>query len=156
MLHARRGGAFKRTYEITDDTGKQVAVWNPRTWRQAGRVELAGGGYEVETSGWTNRRATLIGADGAVLATADGVGRKRWVVQTPEATYEFERVSAWRADQALLHAGQRVGILRRTGFWGNRAEADLPGLPLPVALFAFAVTLLLWERNDTAAATAAS
>jgi hypothetical protein len=41
--------------------------------------------------------------------------------------------------------------VRRTGSWRTGAEADLPDLPLPEAVFTFAVALLAWQRDDAAA-----
>lgn len=152
MLYAQRRGAFDNSHGIVDETGKLIAFWNPKTWRQAGEFELLGARYTVQTAGWAAQRASLIGSDGAVLAEADGVGKKRWTVRAGDAIHDFERTSIWRADQTLVNAGrQQIGLIRRVGFWGQRAEADLPGLPLPVAVFALIVVLMLWERNDAAA-----
>lgn len=153
MLYAQRRGAFDNSHGIVDESGKLIAFWNPKTFRQAGEFELLGARYTVQTAGWAYQRASLLGSDGAVLAEADGVGRKRWTVLAGGTTHDFERTSIWRADQALVNAGQqRIGLIRRAGFWGQRAEADLPGLPLPVAVFALILVLMLWERNDSAAA----
>jgi hypothetical protein len=153
MLYAQRRGSLKYEYGIVDETGKLLTMWIQKALQQAGEFELDGARYTVRTAGWTQRQASLITADGTVLAEADGVGRKRWTVQAGGVVHNFERASILRSDQALVNAGQQqIGLIRRAGFWGQRAQADLPGLPLPVAVFALVVTLMLWERNDSAAA----
>jgi hypothetical protein len=157
MLYAQRRGALKYTYGIVDEDSKLIAFWNPKAFQNGGEFELLGTRYTVQTAGWAQQRATLIAGDGTVLAEADGVGRKRWTVRAGDEEHHFERASIWRADQALVNPGrQRIGLIRRVGFWGQRAQADLPGLPQPIAVFALVLALLLWERDDGAAAAAAT
>jgi hypothetical protein len=108
----------------------------------------------VRSSGVTQRRAELVDQAGRQVATADGVGRRNWTISTDRGELAFRRASVWRADQVLELGGQPVGSIRRLGFWGTRAEADLPGLALPLAVFALVVVLMLWERNAAAASAA--
>jgi hypothetical protein len=156
MLLAQRRGAFKHSYEITGDDGAPITTFHPSGWRSKGEFDLGGTGYSVRSSGWTQQRAELVDRDGRQVATADRVGRKNWTISTDRGELAFRRASVWRADQVLELGGEPVGSIRRVGFWGSRAEADLPGLSLPLAVFALVVVLMLWERNDTAAASAAS
>lgn len=156
MLHARKQGAFKRAYDITTAAGTPVATWSKSTWQNNGEFELDGARYGVRTSGWIQQRAELVEGQGREVAAADQVGRKRWTITTGRREYTFRRASAWRADQVLEVDGEQVGTIRRTGRWTTGAEADLPGLPPPVAVFALVVVLMMWQRNDTAAASAAT
>jgi hypothetical protein len=154
MIRAQRRGAFKHSYEITGDDGREITTWNPSGWRSKGEFALGGTGYAVRASGWVQQRAELVDEAGRQVAGADGVGRKQWTITTDRGVWEFRRASMWRPDQVLEVDGRPVGSIRRVGFWGARAEADLPGLPPEVAVFALVVVLMLWERNDTAAASA--
>jgi hypothetical protein len=156
MLQAQRRGAFKHSYEITGDDGALITTFHPSGWRSKGEFDLGGTGYAVRSSGWTQQRAELVDQAGRQVATADRVGRKDWTISTDRGELAFRRTSMWRGDHLLELGGQQVGSIRRLGFWGSRAEADLPGLPLPLAVFALVVVLMLWERNDTAAASASS
>jgi hypothetical protein len=156
MLHARREGAFKHTYDITGADGTLITTWNPSTWRSKGEFTLDGTQYAVHATGWTQQRAELVDGSGRQVAVADRVGRKHWTISTDRGEFTFRRPSVWRGDQVLEVDGEQVGSIRRLGFWRTTAEADLPGLPPPVEVFALVVVLMLWERNDTAAATAAS
>jgi hypothetical protein len=84
------------------------------------------------------------GEDGTPVATADLVGRKRWTVEAGNHRYEFQRASIWRREQELRPGGERVGSVRRPSLWRTDVVADLPGLPLPVQIFALAVILTGW------------
>ncbi len=49
-----------------------------------------------------------------------------------------------------------MGYVRRTDFWRNEAEADLPGLPLPIQVFALVVVLTMWARAASVSAGGSS
>jgi hypothetical protein len=154
MLYARRRGALKGTYEITDDAGEPVTAWRPWAWRSGGEFELDGAVYTVRATGWGKREAEMADQRGGLLARAEGVGRKRWTVEAGGRVHEFERASLFRMDQVLVQGGRPVGGVRKTGMMRSGADADLPGLPLPVALFALTVVLMHWARADAASRSA--
>ncbi len=68
-------------------------------------------------------------------------------------TYEFRRTSLWGNEQELLSAGQRVGYVKKTSVWRSGAVAELPGMPVPAQVFAFAVGLTMWARAASASGT---
>jgi hypothetical protein len=152
MLHARREGAFKHSYDITGDDGTLITTWNPSTWRSKGEFVLDGTSYAVRSSGWAQQRVELLDRSGRQIADADRVGRKQWTISTDQGELTFRRASVWRGDQVLEVGGEPAGSIRRLGFWRTTAEADLPGLPPPVEVFALVVVLMMWERGDAAAA----
>ncbi|GAA4413255.1 hypothetical protein GCM10023168_35970 [Fodinibacter luteus] len=43
--------------------------------------------------------------------------------------------------------GRRVGSVKRTSVLRGDAEADLPGLPMPVQLFALVLVLTMWDAT---------
>ncbi len=60
----------------------------------------------------------------------------------------------WRPDQDLVDDTDAVvGSIRRASMWNLTADADLPGLPDPVAVFAVLVVVLMWEASASAAAS---
>jgi hypothetical protein len=64
-------------------------------------------------------------------------------VTTPAAA------SAWSGEQSLLDGGgHRVGSIRRVSPWRADTEADLPGVPLLVQVFALIVVLATWEAQS--------
>lgn len=153
MLHARRSDGLRNHYDISAD-GTDLTTWNSRMWRKGGSFELAGKHFDVGGNLW-GRTYGMATADGAEVATADRVGRRSWNVRVGKRSYDFRRGSFWRGDQVLLDAtGTEIGSVRKIGIWGREAEADLPGLPLPVQVFAFAVVLSMWESQRQAAAAA--
>ena len=46
---------------------------------------------------------------GAVVASADRVGRKRWTVEAAGQTYHFRRKSFWGNEEELVLGDTRVG-----------------------------------------------
>ncbi len=88
------------------------------------------------------------------MAQADGLGRRRWTVTASGVVHQFQRASVWRSDQLLLAGEQPVGVVRRTSSWFGRAEADLPGLPVPVQVFVLVVLLTRWDNTEAAASGA--
>ncbi len=87
------------------------------------------------------------------MAAADRVGRMKGAVQAHGQTYEFRRPSMWRQAEELQSGGRSIGSVRRTSLWRSDAEADLPGLPMPVQIFVLAVALTTWDAQTAAAAS---
>jgi hypothetical protein len=152
MLQARKPSSWRGIYEITLD-GRPLTTWTPRGWRLGGAFDLDGQRFEVRADIW-GRRYGMTANNGEQVATADRVGRKRWSVQADGHRYEFVRASAWTGEQALLGAdGRHVGTVRRVSVWRGDAIADLPGLPLPVQVFALVAVLTVWDAQSAAAAS---
>lgn len=155
MLHARRSGGLRTHYDISVD-GTPLTTCSSRMCRQGGSFELDGRRFDVGGN-LRGRTYGLATADGAEVAAADRVGRRSWNVQVGRRRYDVRRASFWRSDQALLDAtGTEIGSVRTVGLWGREAEADLPGLALPVQVFAFALVLTMWEAQNQAAAASSS
>jgi hypothetical protein len=152
MLHAKRTGLWRNSYEISLD-GRPVTVWDGGTWRTGGTFELEGQRFEIRGNLWGSTYG-MATEDGRRIASADRVGRKRWTVTADGRTYHFQRASIWRSDQELVFDGRPVGSIRRPSVWRNEAVAELPGLPLPVQLFVLVVVLTMWNAQAAAAAAA--
>jgi hypothetical protein len=85
--------------------------------------------------------------DGPRVAIAEGLGRTPWVVRTYDGAYTFDRTLERWAEQQLFVDGRSVGAVRHAGRSGKHAEADLPGVPDPVAVFATALVLDMWDAH---------
>ena len=118
-------------------------MWTPLVKGEGGRFVLDGVEYLVDAGG-TAPHAVLSVADGPPLAVAEGVGRTPWTVRTGEAVYTFERTRSRWSEQLLVAGGRPVGMVRQAGRRGRNAEAELPGVPAPVAVFVMAVVITLW------------
>lgn len=151
MLTARKASVWRSRYEITVD-GRMVAVWDGSMWKSSGTFELDGVPHRVSGNAWGTRFSMVTG-DGATVATAERVGRKRWSVEAGGQTYAFRRRSWSSSEQELLVGDLPVGSIRRTSVWRGDATADLPGLPLPVQIFVVAVVIKMWESEAAVAAS---
>jgi hypothetical protein len=151
MLQARKPRWWSNSYDIL--SGNQLITrWSRSTWRSGGTFELEGRTYTIRANAWGSKYTMTTGTD-RVVASADRMGRKKWTVQAHGHTYEFQRTSVWRQEQALLKQGRAVGVIKRTSSWSSDAIADLPDLDPAVQVFALAIVLTMW---DNAAAAAAS
>jgi hypothetical protein len=146
VLRASRAGLLSTRYEITSDE-KVICTWKPSAFIGGGSFELDGQRYEVARGGWTGRRYRLRDDAGRLVAVADGVGRSTWTVETGGQVHAFERPSPWRRDQVLVRDGEPVGAVQRTSAWWGEAEAELPGLPLPVQVFVLVSLLGVWDED---------
>jgi len=150
VLTARRSSAWRSRWEVARD-GVPLLTLDGSTWSGGGHFELAGRRYDIPTN-WLGSRYRLE-SDGAVVAEAERVGRKDWTLTADGRTHRFRRRSIWRPDQEMVdESGAVLGGVRRTGTWNRGAEADLPGLAEPVAVFVLGVVLLSWEQAAAAAA----
>ena len=149
MLEARKASVWRNRYAITDD-GRPLATWDGSSWKAGSSFELEARRFVVRANVWGNRYG-MVDQYGVPIASADGVGRKRWTVDADGRTYHFQRASVWRSEEELHSEGRRVGSVRRTSIWRGGAVADLPGLPLPVAVFVLGVVLTMWDSAAVAA-----
>lgn len=145
MMEARRARPWAGRYDLLAD-GEPVATWQRSGWRPGGELELNGRRYLLRAD-LSDQTCSLVGTGGARIASADRVGRRDWTIQAGDATYRFRRTTPWRQQEDLLVDGRRVGSVRRRSRWRGNAVADLPGVPLDVAVFALAVALMQWDSG---------
>lgn len=150
MLTARQTDFWGNTFEIGLD-GQTLTTFKAKQWGNGVRFTLHGLEHELRSNAWGTRYELLAG--GAVLASADRVGRKDWTLVVDGHSHQFQRVSFWKRDQALVVGSEQVGTVRRTSAWKTEGVAELPTLPLPVRVFALAVVLTMWQAADRAAAS---
>jgi hypothetical protein len=146
VLRASRVGLLSTRYEIRRDEAV-LCMWKPSAFFGGGAFVLDGAGFEVARGGWTGRRYRLLDEAGELVALADGVGRMAWTLETGGVTYDVERTSLFRNEHVFLDGGEPAGTVRRTSAWFGEAEADLPGLPLPVQVFVLVSLLSVWDED---------
>jgi hypothetical protein len=150
MLEIKRISTWKRGYTVSS-RGRSLAGWKPTGWGMAGALTMDRREHQIKSNAW-GTKFTLLDSGGQVIATATGVGRKRWSVQTPTQVYDFQRASFWRSEVSLLRNGRPVGHIKRTSTWRGDAVAELPDMPPLVAVFAAIVTVTSWDNAAAAAA----
>lgn len=149
-MEARKISVWRGRYHITD-RGREIAVWDSSVWKSGGEFELDGRRFQVRSNAWATRY-TMIDDTGAVVASADRVGRKRWTVEASGQTYQFRRKSFWHSEEELLLGDTRVGSVRKTNFWRGDVAVELPTLPTALQLFVLGVIISMWEAQSAAAA----
>jgi hypothetical protein len=149
-VEAKKVSAWRNRYRVSEH-GRVITTWDSAIWKSGGSFDLDQNHFSVRGNAW-GTRYTLLDADGAVAATATGVGRKRWSVEAAGRTYDFQRTSMWTGEQELRVGGTRAGSVKKSGVWRHDIVADLPGLPLHVQVFVLGVIISMWEAQAAAAA----
>jgi hypothetical protein len=134
------------------DRGRQIAVWDSSMWKSGGEFELDGRRFQVRSNAW-GTKYTMVDDTGAVVASADRVGRKRWTVAAGGLTYHFRRKSIWSNEEELVLGDTRVGSVRKTSFWRGDIAVELPSLATVVQLFVLGVVISIWNAQAAAAAS---
>lgn len=148
VIEARHQRGWQGRYEISTG-GDRIATWEKSLWGSGGSFELDGCRYQVHVN-LIAGSAHLTRAGGARVATASGIGRKNWTIETDGTTHHFRRVAPWRRAQRLHEAGQTLGWIRPTSLWRVGAVGDLPGMPVTTQVFALALALTTWDAEAAA------
>jgi hypothetical protein len=148
VLFARHRGAPRLHYRIAKD-GRSLTTWTPLHKGSGGAFVLDGIEYRVDAIEGRSG-AVLEVVDGPSVALAEGLGRAPWTVRTHDGTFTFDRTLDRWTEQQLIVRGRSVGAVRQAGRSGQHAEAELPGVPDPVAVFVMAIMLDRWRTHARA------
>jgi hypothetical protein len=153
MFYARRTGFLRVQYTITHDR-RNLTTWTPPSKGDYGSFVLDGTEYLVDAHSSASQ-ALLKVEEGEVVAAAHGLGRTPWFVQAHGRDYTFVRSLERWSEQLMVAGGQQVGVVRKVTDKHRRwAEAELPDMHPPVAVFVVAVVLTMWAGADLTAASA--
>src|SRR3954470_23045295 len=153
MFYARRTGFLRVQYAITQDR-RNLTTWTPPSKGDYGSFVLDGTEYVVDAHGSASQ-ALLKVDEGEVVAAAHGLGRTPWFVQANGRDYTFVRSLERWSEQLMVARGRQVGVVRKVADKRRRwAEAELPDMHPPVAVFVMAVVLTMWAGSDLTAASA--
>jgi hypothetical protein len=157
MLYARRKGVRRVQYAITDGR-RDLTTWTPLFKGDGGSFRIGGVDYAVDTHGSASQALLVAEAEdgpGDVVAVAHGLGRTPWTVHAGGWSYTFVRsIERW-SEQLMVAGGRQVGVVRKVHANRKRwAEAELPDMDPPVAVFVVAVVLTMWSGSDISAASA--
>jgi hypothetical protein len=155
MLEALRADDFRNIYEFTID-GQPLTTVEGHLLREGRTFELDGRRYEI-VGNFRRTRYEMTDHFGMVVAQAERVGRGRWTVTANGHTYEFgrpvrqlkdilSRLFARKGEELLIEDGQEVGSIRWLGHFLDTV-ADLPGMPVPVQVFAIVVMQSVWDSE---------
>jgi hypothetical protein len=161
MLEATSEGPLRSRFRVTRD-GAPVGHVEFRAVREAGAIDIGDERLTIRRDGamglWQLEQHTD-GVGTQTIATAEkpSAWRSRVVLHLPgRPAWQVRRPSAWRTAYELTEADRAVGTIRRSGVWRQRVQAEIPDdVPVSQQLFTLWMVLLLFRRDDSAAASAA-
>ena len=160
MLRAVPDGWFSYDFTVFDRSGTSVAQVDLANWRETAKLEVRGTRYEAHRKGWRSKEFILEREDGRVVAVAEkpSAWKDRFVFEHGGNRYELKKESAWRSAIVLSRNGVGlVGSVRRRSFFNREWTVDVPEeLPLEVRVFVVWLVVILWKREDSAAAAGAA
>jgi hypothetical protein len=134
-----------------------VAELDISWWRERGALLVDREAFSIVREGVISSDFRMTASDGTVVATASkpSVLRRCFEVVHAGHTVTLGARSAWGRTMDVHLDGRAVGAITPAGAWSRRAFADLPAsLPLPVQVFVVWLAVLLWKREQDAAAAA--
>ena len=153
MLELEPTRLFSWAFTVADD-GKPLGTLDISAWRERGDVTAAGQTFTVVRKGFVSSDFRLE-SRGTILATATkpSVFGREFAVTFSGRTLRLQPRSPWGRALALLEGEREVGDVRPRRIWSRRATATLPDtLPLSVRFFVLWLAVLIWKRDDDAAA----
>ncbi|WP_020499090.1 hypothetical protein [Sciscionella marina] len=144
-IRVRRTGVPAQ-YEIAEG-GDTLTRVSARTAQHGGELEIGGKTYRLENSafGWDCRLHTT---DGNVIASAERAGLRSWNITAAGRQLRITRAGIGARNLELTEDTDQIGKVRRVS---RGAEAHLPGLDRPAAVFIVIVALAMWQRRRRAA-----
>ena len=141
---------WSRDYALGVD-GAPLTTLQCSAWSNRSGFSLEGRWWSIRANVWGSRYE-LSCEPGGLVGLAEGLNRKRWSITGYGQRYDFQRASVWRSEQWLMSAGRPVGSIRRLGTWRSDVVAELPGVPVPLQVFAVGVLLAVWRSRAAGAA----
>lgn len=145
---------FSKRYDMLRN-GQVVAHIDMGVWREGGTVHV---GDEVLT--FRRERAMsgdfqlLRGEEVVVSADKPSAFRSRFVIHWRGRDLELARRSGFGRAYELLDGDRIVGAVRPANMFSRRSVVDVPpDMEPPVVLFWVALVLLMWDRDDSSAAS---
>ena len=157
MLEARPISIFSRDFSI-EAGGQRVALLDVSHWREAGEVLIEGQPHRLYREGLMSG-AFVLENQGQALARAikPSALSSQFNLEIDARPYFLKRDSAFRRAFSVFEGESLVGTIRPAGIFTRRASLDLPqDWPIPVQVFVFWLVVIIWNRDDSASASAAS
>jgi hypothetical protein len=153
MIEAVPKSTFSQDFILSSPNGG-LAELDVSGWRERAEFELDGVPYrlyrESALGDFVLERA------GAVIAraTKPSAFRSTFQLQVSGHDLTLRKTSAWRRDFGVFDGEEMVGRIAPVKWYGRRAYVELPGdWNLALQLFLFWLVLLMWRRQNAAAAS---
>ena len=158
MMRAVPKGWFSYDFEVFGRTGASIGRADLSNWRENATLTVGGRRYEATHKGG-KKEFVLSGEDGSTILVAEkpSAWKDRLSFEHDGNRYELKKESAWRRAFVLRRDGVgSVGSLRPEGAFTRAWLAELPEeLPQEVRVFLIWLAVVLWKREDGAAAATA-
>lgn len=157
MLELVPRSPFSRQFILLRD-GQPIAELALGLVRERGSIVVAGTPYEV-------RRERLLTSEFVLSQRRQEIARarktsavrNRFEVTWDSHVWELVKVTWWGRAFAVREGGTEIGSMRPEHAFTRRSLIDLPDdVPVPVAAFLAALAVLMWNRDQSAAAAAGS
>ena len=158
MLIAHTVGFFAATLKIYQGK-EEVARIKTSGWRERADLEINENGYRkffsLKRDGVFSGSFLLLEMERVICsAIKPSAFSNRFEISLDGRSYEFRRPSIWSQRFVLISNGVEVGSVVPRGFFRRRFEIDLPeALPLAVKAFVFWLSLVIFKREQSAAAS---
>jgi len=153
-------GFFGRDFVILGEDGQPLTEIDTHVnwFGEDSRFTLEGIEYSLQTKGLTGGRFDLV-RDRRTLAHArrSGLWDTSLEVELADRRFKLKRVGFWGTRFELRHGDHVCGGIQRKGWSGRTVLFDMSErIPLAEQVFIAWLALILWTREDSAAATVAA
>jgi hypothetical protein len=156
MLEAKPVSMFSRDFSIEAE-GKRIALLDVSCWKEAGEISIEDESYRLFRERLMSG-AFILEKEGQAVARAikPSAFRSRFDLELAGRHCTLNPDSFFRRSFSVLQNDVAVGSIRRAGLFTRRAIIDLPGdWSLPLQVFVFWLVVVIWNRDDSAAAAGA-
>ena len=155
MLEANPKHFLSNDYVVRSPEGGST-VLDVSSWRERAEFELGNVPHRLYREGMVSGAFVLERA-GTVLAkaTKPSAFRSQFVLELNGQSYTLRRTSMFRRSFGIFSGDRQVGAIRPASAFTRRTIIDVPPDWSPaVQLFVFWLVLVIWNRDDAAAAGA--
>jgi len=153
MLEAIPKSIFSYNFDLQQQN-QLLGEVDTSLWREKGRLELEDGTYHLYREGHFSGDFVLE-HNGSVIARAAKPSAlyNTFKVDLPDRQVVLRKLSAWNRRFGVFDGEKQVGSIYPLGLFTRRTNIDLPSdLPLPIRGFLFWLALIIWKRQNQAAA----
>lgn len=154
MLEAIPKGIFSYDFDLQQQN-QLVGEVDTSLWREKARLELEDGPYLLYREGHFSGDFVLE-HNGTVVARATKPSAlfNTFEVDLSDRRLVLRKLSAWNRRFGLFEGDKQIGSIYPLGLFTRRTNIDLPGdWPLPIRGFLFWLALIIWKRQNQAAAS---
>jgi hypothetical protein len=152
MIEAVPKSAFSKDFILRSGNG-ELAELDVSGWRESAEFELEGVLHRLYRE--SPLGDFVLERDGTVIAraTKPSAFRATFRLQVSGHDLTLRKISVWRRDFGVFDGEEMVGRIAPVKWYGRRAAVEVPEhWNLALEIFLFWLVLLMWRRENAAAA----